>query len=105
MNLAEVGARTSWLVTPEGTPEGQLEDAVIMLEERNGNSTPVDDVDLITIDIGGNDFEALLTACVPNPAAPACLVAIQTVWPRSPGTTQSSCPSCELQPAQTPLSR
>jgi lysophospholipase L1-like esterase len=78
VNLAEVGARTSWLVTPEGTPEGQLEDAVIMLEERNGNSTPVDDVDLITIDIGGNDFEALLTACVPNPAAPACLVAIQT---------------------------
>jgi lysophospholipase L1-like esterase len=48
------------------------------LEERNGNATPVDDVDLITIDIGGNDFQALLTACVNDPTSDVCLIAIQT---------------------------
>jgi lysophospholipase L1-like esterase len=71
VNLAERGATTSTLVSQ------QLPEAVSLLE-RNGNSNPADDVDLITIDIGGNDFEALLTACVDDPADPACLVAIQT---------------------------
>jgi lysophospholipase L1-like esterase len=78
MNLAVSGDKTSSWVTPEGTPKGQLKDAVSLLEQRNGNATPVDDVDLITIDIGGNDFQALLTACVNNPEAPGCLTAIQT---------------------------
>ena len=73
VNIASVGATTRSVVA-EG---GQLDHAVSLLEERNGNAIPVDDVDLITIDIGGNDFEALLTACVPNPSDPACLVAIQ----------------------------
>lgn len=38
--------------------DGQLDEAKSLLEKRNGNSTPVDDVNLITIDIGGNDFQA-----------------------------------------------
>jgi lysophospholipase L1-like esterase len=71
VNLAEVGATTETLLS------GQLREAVTLLEERNGNATLVDDVDLITIDIGGNDFQALLTACVSNPNAPGCLTAIQ----------------------------
>jgi lysophospholipase L1-like esterase len=71
VNLAEVGATTSTLVSQ------QLPRAVTLLKERNGNHTPVDDVKLITIDIGGNDFEALLTACVNNPDDPGCLTAIQ----------------------------
>jgi lysophospholipase L1-like esterase len=76
VNLAEVGATTSSLLTKGG----QLDKAVTLLEERNGNSTPVDDVDLITIDIGGNDlnFRELLKVCVPDTADPACVLAIQT---------------------------
>jgi lysophospholipase L1-like esterase len=74
LNIARPGATTSTLVSQ------QLPEAVRLLEERNGNSTPVDDVDLITIDIGGNDlnFRELLTVCVPNPAEFACARAIQT---------------------------
>lgn len=57
----------------------QLPEAVSLLE-RNGNSNPADDVDLITIDIGGNDlrFAELLKVCVPNPEDPACVDAIHT---------------------------
>ena len=43
---------------------GQLPGAVALLEERNGNSTPVDDVRLVTITIGGNDvFNPIIGAC------------------------------------------
>jgi lysophospholipase L1-like esterase len=69
-NLAVVGATTSTLISE------QLPEAVGLLEERNGNSTPADDVDLITIDIGGNDFEALLTVCVEDPQSSDCQIAI-----------------------------
>jgi lysophospholipase L1-like esterase len=72
LNIARVGATTSSLLTDGG----QLDQAVSLLEERNGNATPVDDVDLITIDIGGNDIQALQTVCVGNPGAQACIGAI-----------------------------
>jgi lysophospholipase L1-like esterase len=72
VNLAKVGATTSTLLGQ------QLPEAVSLLEERNDNSTPVDDVDLITIDIGGNDIQALQTVCVGNPGGPECIAAIQT---------------------------
>ena len=43
---------------------GQLPGALDLLEERNGNHTPVDDVRLITITIGGNDvFNPIIGAC------------------------------------------
>ena len=43
---------------------GQLPGAVALLQERNGNATPVDDVRLITITIGGNDvFNPVIAAC------------------------------------------
>ncbi len=43
---------------------GQLPGAVALLEERNGNATPVDDVRLITITVGGNDvFTPVIAAC------------------------------------------
>jgi lysophospholipase L1-like esterase len=72
VNLAKVGATTSTLLSE------QLPQAVSLLEERNNNSTPVDDVDLITIDIGGNDIQALLRpVCVNNPGGADCLAAIQ----------------------------
>lgn len=72
VNFAKVGETTSTLLGP------QLQEAVSLLEERNGNSTPVDDVDLITVDIGGNDIQALQTICVANPYADECLTAIRT---------------------------
>ena len=71
VNLAVPGATTGTLISQ------QLPEAVRLLQERNGNSTPVDDVELITIDIGGNDvFRPVLSACA-LPQAPSCLAAIQ----------------------------
>lgn len=72
VNLAVPGATTGTLISQ------QLPQAVSLLQERNGNSTPVDDVDLITIDVGGNDvFGPVVGACGANPQAPSCLAAIQ----------------------------
>jgi lysophospholipase L1-like esterase len=72
VNLAVPAATTSTLISQ------QLPVAVSLLQERNGNSTPVDDVALVTIDIGGNDvFGPILSACA-NPQAPSCLATIQT---------------------------
>jgi lysophospholipase L1-like esterase len=71
VNLAAPGATTSTLISQ------QLPETVRLLQERNGNSTPVDDVELITIDIGGNDvFGPALSACA-LPQEPSCLAAIQ----------------------------
>jgi lysophospholipase L1-like esterase len=57
-NRSVGGATTVALVS------GQLPGAITTLEERNGNRTPVDDVRLITITIGGNDvFNPVIAAC------------------------------------------
>ena len=57
-NRSVGGATTVSLVN------GQLPGALELLEERNGNRTPVDDVRLITITIGGNDvFNPVIGAC------------------------------------------
>jgi lysophospholipase L1-like esterase len=58
VNRSVGGATTVSLIS------GQLPGAVALLEERNQNSTPVDDVRLITITIGGNDvFTPVIAAC------------------------------------------
>jgi len=70
-NLAVPGETTSTLISGQ---RGQLGDAVSLLAERNGDPTPVDDVDLITLDIGGNDvFGPVISACTLNPQSAACL--------------------------------
>lgn len=57
-NRSVGGATTVSLIS------GQLPGAVDLLEERNQDSTPVDDVRLITITIGGNDvFTPVIAAC------------------------------------------
>jgi lysophospholipase L1-like esterase len=57
-NRSVSGATTVSLI------DGQLPGAVDLLVERNGNATPVDDVRLITITIGGNDvFSPVIAAC------------------------------------------
>jgi lysophospholipase L1-like esterase len=71
-NLAMPGATTSTLISD------QLPHAVQLLEERSETPTPVDDIDLMTIDIGGNDvFGPVLRACNADPQAPECLATIQ----------------------------
>jgi lysophospholipase L1-like esterase len=74
VNRAVSGATTVSLVS------GQLPGAVALLEERNGNATPVDDVRLITITIGGNDVftTSVIAACLGG-LTPTCqrTVAVQ----------------------------
>lgn len=58
LNLAENGATTVSL------QETQVPAAVAILEERNGDSDPHNDVVVITVTIGGNDaFSALIQVC------------------------------------------
>lgn len=57
-NLAVSGAEVADLIA------GQLPAAEALLRSRNGNATPVDDVRLVTVTIGGND--------VVNPVVAAC---------------------------------
>jgi lysophospholipase L1-like esterase len=71
-DLAISGATTDTLVR-------QLPKVVQLIEARNGDATPVDDVNLITLDIGGNDvFRPIVTACTVDPQSAGCLTAIQT---------------------------
>ena len=71
-NLAVPGATTSSLIS------GQLPKAEALLRERNHNQLPIDDVRLITLDIGGNDlFGPITTACT-DAASPTCLATIQS---------------------------
>jgi len=60
----EVDNRSVGGATTVSLISGQLPGAIATLQERNGNSTPVDDVRLITITIGGNDvFNPVIGAC------------------------------------------
>lgn len=54
---------------------GQLDAALAELSARNGNATPVDDVRVVTLDIGGNDMFAVVPACMGGPT-PECTQAI-----------------------------
>jgi lysophospholipase L1-like esterase len=57
-NIAVSGATTTTLIS------GQLPGAVALLTDRRQTATPLDDVRLVTLDIGGNDvFTPVITAC------------------------------------------
>ena len=66
-NLAVGGETSTTLIT-----DGQLDAAVAALVERNQNSSEVDDVEVITLSIGGNDLTPLFTIC-PGIPVPDCL--------------------------------
>jgi lysophospholipase L1-like esterase len=71
VNLAQPGATTATLLAD------QLPTAVDLIAARRDTPTPVDDVGLITIDIGGNDvFTPIVSACAPDPQSPTCLSTI-----------------------------
>jgi len=73
-NFAEPGATTTTLLA------GQLPRAVSLIKQRKATATPIDDVRLITLDIGGSDaFGPIIQACSSDPQAPGCATAISTV--------------------------
>ncbi len=72
INLSVGGATTTTLIA------NQLPAATALLQERNSNATPEDDVRLITLTIGGNDlFQPVIAACQ-NPTAPLCSSTVAT---------------------------
>jgi lysophospholipase L1-like esterase len=72
IDLSVSGATTTTLIA------SQLPAATSLLQARNGNATPDDDVRLITLTIGGNDlFQPVIAACQ-NPTAPACSTTVAT---------------------------
>lgn len=73
VNLAVPGATTTDLM------DDQLPAAIALLEERNGNRRPVDDVRLITITIGGNDLlNPVIAACAAG-VTPTCVQVATTL--------------------------
>jgi lysophospholipase L1-like esterase len=69
VNLSVGGATTPSLIA------GQLPQAQQILAERNGNQNPRDDVEVVTVSIGGNDvFGPVVAACTPplGGPGPAC---------------------------------
>jgi len=67
INLAQPGATTTTLISQ------QLPAAVDLIAAREATPTPVDDVQLITLDIGGNDvFNPIITACAADPQSASC---------------------------------
>lgn len=71
-NLSVPGATTPTLIA------GQLPTATSILQGRNGNSNPRDNVEVVTISIGGNDVvNPILGACLGGITAP-CLAVISS---------------------------
>lgn len=65
-NLSVPGATTPTMIA------GQLPQATSILQARNGNSNPRDDVEVVTVSIGGNDVvNPILGACLGG-LTPAC---------------------------------
>jgi lysophospholipase L1-like esterase len=72
VNLAVGGATTPTLTA------NQLPSAVSLLESSNGNSNPRDDVEVVTLHIGGNDVtNPIIAACLGGLSA-SCLAVIQS---------------------------
>ena len=60
-------------------PGDQLDQAVALIEERNDNRSPRDDVVVITVSVGGNDvYGPAVQACVPPTGS--CVPALQSTF-------------------------
>ena len=73
-NLSIGGATSSSLISQ------QLSAAVAELEDRNGDKNKKNDVEVVTVDIGGNDVLALLGICAGDVTDPACAAAISSTF-------------------------
>jgi lysophospholipase L1-like esterase len=72
LNLAVGGATTPSMI------EEQLPVAIPLLESRNGNLNPRDDVEVTTLHIGGNDVtNPIIDACVAGGLTQDCLTVIE----------------------------
>jgi lysophospholipase L1-like esterase len=73
ISLAVGGATTPTLI------ENQLPAAENLLHARNGNNNPRDNVEVVTVHIGGNDVTGpIIAACIASPGSPSCLATIQS---------------------------
>jgi GDSL-like Lipase/Acylhydrolase family len=73
LNVARGGATTPSMIAT------QFPQALPVLEARNGNLNPRDDVEVTTLHIGGNDVtNPIIAACVVGGLTPACLGVIQS---------------------------
>lgn len=72
-NISRPGATTTTL------RQSQLPLALDVLGARHGDDNPRNDVEVITIDIGGNDVFALVTVCDAG-VTPECVQAIQATF-------------------------
>jgi lysophospholipase L1-like esterase len=74
LNIAEGGETTPSMIAE------QFPEAIPLLEARNGNRDPRDDVEVTTVHIGGNDVtNPIIGACVfGGGLTPACLQVIQS---------------------------
>jgi len=75
-NLAVSGETTTSMIN-----EGQLDEALAELQDRNGDKNPNNNVEVVTVDIGGNDVFALIPVVLAEPDCAggltlACLIAI-----------------------------
>ncbi len=75
LNNLSIGGATSGSLISD-----QLSAAVAELAARNGDGNPNNDVEVITVDIGGNDVFALLFACAGGLETPGCPEAIGTTF-------------------------
>lgn len=73
LNIAVSGATTTTLL------QQQVPLAVQVLQARNGDGDPFNDVERITVDIGGNDAFALFGICSTGLSA-GCVQAVQTTF-------------------------
>lgn len=72
VDLAEGGSTTHSMIYGDPGLEPQLDPATVLLEQRNSNGNPRDDVRFVTVTIGGNDvFAPVVAACIPLPG-PQC---------------------------------
>ncbi len=69
-NLGVNGETTSSMIA-----DGQLSAAVEELTSLNGNATPDDDIQVVTVSVGGNDVAALFDVCAGG-FSPECITAI-----------------------------
>ncbi len=72
-NLSIGGATSTSLISQ------QLSAAVAELEDRNGDNRSSNDVEVVTVDIGGNDVLAILGVCAGG-VTPACTAAITSTF-------------------------
>jgi len=77
VNVAVPGATTTSLVAE------QLPRAAALAEKRNSDRTRVNDVRVITVDIGGNDVFGPVVAACSDPTSPGCGSTIRAVLRRA----------------------